>query len=576
MRQPSKSRPKRPPEPLDWKELASGPALRGLTDVLATTPEVARDRAARRMALEDVGNRAVETPTVVEATAMTEVATSAPGPATEAADVGVTPTVEQTTTVPEVAGTSGAGPAPLTIGETPTVADTTAVSETSHTPDTLIGSPTAVETPTVPVSLASYRVSTTNQGSVPLAHIPPTVGDTPRSAGLAPSTATEPLTPTVGVMPTVQTAEVTTSATAAKLTASSSDNAHSGESTTVGVSPVIIRVPFGSALWVDAAGIYYEQKRVQRVHIAQHSMTLGEERFYQAVWHAKETDGVYRDGVRAKRFSMGYDRLARLVRLDEKSVRQLIPKLIQKKILELLAAEDSASRQGRTYRIFSYEEILERQRSADLQYVVKRGRAVEFVTMAYSPTVGVSPTHTITPTVPVSTPHGNPPSVGSPPTLSVGLQPAESVGVTPTPLVRVSDIFLSQASSSVAEALRQYAAPDDDAIRAIISRCVQVAHDATVAEIVHFIHEKGRAVRGGRITNPLAYLIIYVPKCFQGESFRQHRQHQQSAKEREARAVERAEAELAEMRAQWQAWLDDPTASEEDREWARQMLANQG
>lgn len=120
-------------------------------------------------------------------------------------------------------------------------------------------------------------------------------------------------------------------------------------------------------------------------------MALGEERVYQALWHARESDGVLWEKKKTRIFSLGYDRIARLARLNEKSVRALLRKLIAKKILEVVAAENSAARTGRTYRIFSQDEILERQRAANLLYVVKNGRAVEFVYPAgVTPTVGVS------------------------------------------------------------------------------------------------------------------------------------------------------------------------------------------
>jgi hypothetical protein len=108
-------------------------------------------------------------------------------------------------------------------------------------------------------------------------------------------------------------------------------------------------------------------------------MSLGEERVYQTLWHGRESDGIFIETKKSKTFSLGYDRMARLVRLNEKSVRVLLPKLINKKILEVVAAENSASRLGRTYRIFNCEEILERQRAVNLTNVVKNGRAVEFV-----------------------------------------------------------------------------------------------------------------------------------------------------------------------------------------------------
>jgi hypothetical protein len=133
-------------------------------------------------------------------------------------------------------------------------------------------------------------------------------------------------------------------------------------------------------------------------------MGLGEERVYRTLWNAQESDGVYPEGKRSKMFSLGYDRLAHLVRLNEKSVRMLLPKLIAKKVLEVVAAENSAARAGRTYRIFSEGEILERQRAANLLYIVKNGRAVEFVTPSAggTTTVGERPTEGESPSRPVT------------------------------------------------------------------------------------------------------------------------------------------------------------------------------
>ena len=275
----SKRRPraKRAPEPLDWRALASGPALRGLTEVLATPADVSRDRAARRLALE----AAIELPTSL--------------PFSEASERP-------------------------TVGDSPTVGLL----------DNRLPDPPSPQTPTVGVSIPPTNSPVIER---------PTVGESP----------------TVGETPTV----------------GKSNKGKKTGTPTVGLSeedadPVLI------SRWIDAAGILHDARRIQRVYIAQHSMTLGEERFYQAVWHAREADGVTKEGPSSKIFSMGYDRLARLVRLDEKSVRLLIPKLVHKQIMEVLAGEVSATRLGRTYRIFSYEEILDRQKAANLRYVVKK------------------------------------------------------------------------------------------------------------------------------------------------------------------------------------------------------------
>ncbi|MBL8240377.1 MAG: hypothetical protein JNM66_23350 [Bryobacterales bacterium] len=312
--------------------------------------------------------------------------------------------------------------------------------------------------------------------------------------------------------------------------------------------------------WFDKDGGPHEASRVQRVNIAQQSMTLGEERFYQALWHAKESDGVVRESPHTKIFSMGYDRLSRLVRLDEKSIRQLIPRLITKKILELLAGENSSTRMGKTYRIFSYEEILERQRADSMFYVAKRGRAVEFVW-------NQNPKTSQTPTV------GESPTVGISPTDTVGVTPTGTVGVTPTPLDTLLVTSSSQTSSSVFAALSEYGAADDDAVRSIIANCRRAAADATFDEIVHFIHEKGKVVRSGKIANPLAFLIVYVPKCFQPEMLRMHRERARAELAQRQAAERRAEAEMARLREEWRSWLSDPAVSEEDKAWAAKMLA---
>jgi hypothetical protein len=202
--------------------------------------------------------------------------------------------------------------------------------------------------------------------------------------------------------------------------------------------------------------------RARRVEAAEDSMTLGEERFYRCVWGAPADSGVIDEGGQSRVLSLGYDRLARLVRLDEKSVRALIPKLAGKRILEVVAAEDSPTRTGRTYRIFSPARVLERQRAAGQEYVVKRGRAVEFVRS----TVGVS---------------------------------------TPDPL---------SPAEAVLAALREHAPATPSDAAAILEAVRAVAPSATTAQVVRAIHQRSRAGRAAGLANPMAYLLAYVPRCF--------------------------------------------------------------
>lgn len=186
----------------------------------------------------------------------------------------------------------------------------------------------------------------------------PTVGDTQESRG-------RHLLPTVGVPPTVS--EAATQKRVAVLP-------------TVGGSPTV------GETWVDRHGHSYDATRIKRAASPDDGMTLGEERLYAVMRRAGQPSG----SGDAVEIVLGYDRLAHLTRLNEKSVRLAMRGLIAKKIVEIAAAEDSASRRGRRYRVFGEAAILERQRAAGLEYIARNGRGVEFV--ALSPTVGVPPT----------------------------------------------------------------------------------------------------------------------------------------------------------------------------------------
>lgn len=574
---PSKQRRKKLPEALDWRELARGPALRGLAEVLATPPAIAKERAEQRAAADQGSERPYDTPTV-----------------------GLTPLDQHKFADPKADTTSLPPNAVKTaLGcDTPTVGLRPAV----------VLSPSEVETPTDRQN-QSLNTSERPERSTGLQHIwniladllpegpypnyPATQADIAIAEGDTPSVVLErsevvPPTvvitsesgrsqqqggiPTVGATPSIRSlpSYAPSLPPPAQSEPQQRNSPPASIQPTVGVTPPVY---LSGTRWVDSDGTQYEAHRVQRIAIAQQSMALGEERVYQALWHAKESDGVFFQDRRTKIFSLGYDRLARLVRLNEKSVRMLLPKLISKKILEVVASENSATRTGRKYRVFSYEEILDRQRAANLLHIVKNGRAVEFVQAQsaddHPPAVQPSP-EVVRPSVGVAPTD----AVGGTPPETVGEPSGKTVGVTTTPLDRflVKEESHIPSSSSIHHALTEYGSPDDDAVRYLIGQCRRNAPDADASEIVHFIHDKGQVIRKGKIFNPIAFLLVYVPKCFLGEGLQEFRQQRCKALEAEqARQRELDEWHKDEMQKQ-QAILDDPKSSEEDKRWARQFL----
>jgi hypothetical protein len=400
--------------------------------------------------------------------------------------------------------------------------------------------------------LVSFLEIRPNQGQPVAPPIPRPIEVSPELAEPSREDATVGETTTVVETPTEGEAVSVLEEGVSQGSSDRSDVLTEGLSPTVGETPTV-----SSATWSAVnGGRAYEAKRVQRVAVAQQSMSLGEERVYQAIWHARPLDGIIQINRRVKAFALGYDKLARLTRLNEKSIRDIIPKLIEKKILEIVRKEDSWSRTGRTYHIYSYEEILERQRAADLIYVVKNGSAVEFVrtTVGETPTVGQSTT------VPVT------------PTETVGHTGGGTVGHTTTPLVNRRQTT-SQTSSLIREALSHYTQVDDAAIRRIVNACRTHAPDCTEDEIAHFVHEKSVLVtmRGSTIKNPMGHFIATVPACFEGETYRLFRGSQTALSAASVEAVD-DEARAREWGREHESDLSDPNVPEEIKQVIRKAL----
>jgi hypothetical protein len=134
--------------------------------------------------------------------------------------------------------------------------------------------------------------------------------------------------------------------------------------------------------WVSlTTGVSYDATRVARVDIAQQAMSLGEERFYETIWRCPNSPRfqVLRESKTLRRFRAGTLVLSKIARLNQATVKDLLPKLMEKRILTEVEPGDTRTNTGKTYEIYSYQEILVRQRDAGLLFVVKNGRAVEFV-----------------------------------------------------------------------------------------------------------------------------------------------------------------------------------------------------
>jgi hypothetical protein len=262
--------------------------------------------------------------------------------------------------------------------------------------------------------------------------------------------------------------------------------------------------------------------------------------------------------------SMGWKAMSKLARLTPRNTKRNCHSLIAKLALEQLSDENSRESIGRTYRLFSYKAILERRRAAGLEWVM-RSRGVVFV--------GAPP----------------PPASEPPVRIVAGLtaqrrfetvpaakaEPAAPV-VERDPGVERDTGVKSTIPPTVVAALREYLpGVDDESVLALVSACREKAADATDDEIGYFVRLKADLMyRMGTIKSPMGFLKTAVPRCFEGESFRQFREAE--SRRRHSASIEQfaREQEMRRFREEQRAILENPASSEEDRKFARQFLDN--
>jgi hypothetical protein len=288
---------------------------------------------------------------------------------------------------------------------------------------------------------------------------------------------------------------------------------------------------------------------VRRAVLAQDGHSSGEEMLYQALWNSKYTRQETRE---TKLVTIGWKAMSKMARMTPRNTKRNCQSLIDKLALEQLSDENSRESIGRTYRVFSYKSILERRRAAGMEWIT-RTRGVEFV----SPPADL-------PMEPVWT-------------LRKAAEAEKRAALTERApgIERDTGPERDTGMTAVVRALREYLPGVDDASAAdLVDVCRQKAADATADELAYFVRLKADLMfRMGTVKSPMGFLKTAVPRCFEGESFRQYRETE--ARRREATEREQAAREEDErrFREEQQAILEDPKASEEERRIAREYLS---
>ena len=358
-----------------------------------------------------------------------------------------------------------------------------------------------------------------------------------------------------------------------------------------------------------------EQSRVRRIHQAQDALSLVEEKVYDLLWGTRNQK---RDEFRLVHYSL--QRISSEARINIKTVRELIPRLIEKGFIQIEHEADARRNIPTLYRVYGYSAILADQKRRNRQYVAKTGKGVVYVhplsgTMEPSdpgsepmgldlqPT-GVTPTgDTFGPTgaAPMG-PLGRevPKPMGPGGTVSLGsLKDSKNRQTTTLPAT------LSALIKTVQDILG--VEPDNALLTGIVDACHQnsiqtTGEQATDEELLYFTGSKARVIlRSPNIRNHLAVLRKAVPECFLGESFQAYRaaaafrkqksgdDDQRNEAERVQRAREAAEAEARyavwgriseqhrdERGYDMQAIAEDPNLDDLGKQQARRLLERLG
>ncbi|MBV8830786.1 MAG: hypothetical protein JO108_16305, partial [Acidobacteriaceae bacterium] len=309
--------------------------------------------------------------------------------------------------------------------------------------------------------------------------------------------------------------------------------------------------PRFATTWITEGGELVSQGRVKRISLAQDVINSTEEAVYDTLWSAK----LVSDNGSSRVVQAGYDYLSKRTRLAKKTIQRIVAKLIEKDFIAIDRPADIYERTSTVYRVFSYKVVLEQHMKKGRHHVAKIGPGFVYVRQLHLSTVDTAHMSTVdSPAVY---------TVDSPTTATVDNENLSTVDRKSTNL---GSNNLEHSSTALYGALKHYGVVDDEMIRRLIIECRSRAPDCTEDEIIHFVHEKGSLTRSkqSRIVNPIGFLLKTVPKCFEGESFRQFRQQQ-------GREVSDQDHEqyLADLRAK----LDDPAIPADEKELIRQILA---
>jgi hypothetical protein len=289
--------------------------------------------------------------------------------------------------------------------------------------------------------------------------------------------------------------------------------------------------------------------------LAQDGHSRTEEALYQILWrNGKKVspDDAYRIT------QIPQSALAQAMQnMTTKNLRIALDRLVEKLSIGEEASFVRGNRTSRTWRVYSYASILRRREAAGLTHVVK-DKGVRFVDISTTP---IKTTRVLLISDSEATP----------------VAPTVATPVVPTPRSLLGELSFQEnktttngAVPQLAKLLNAWITFDDQAVEMLWQACARGTPDCTPEEIDEFARTKLLLIQSGKIDNPTGLLICQVPKFFENGGSLALKQRREAVRRRR----EEEERRQKELREQQQQILNDPNATEEDKQWARLMLSD--
>jgi predicted transcriptional regulator len=305
-------------------------------------------------------------------------------------------------------------------------------------------------------------------------------------------------------------------------------------------------------LWVTEDGDLVPQSRVRRIRIAQDVVNSAEEAVYDTLWNTKTTHSATEPGDSARVVQAGYDYLGKRTRLSKKTIQRVIDRLIHKDFIAIEKPADIYRRIPTVYRVFDYRTILAHHLRRGRTHVAKIGPGftyahpiddprlvsidvMKLTTVATIDRTTVDPDHLSTeaPTIPVTRDKENKTTVVQETTRSIDknlLDKTSSASRASTSSETTTTTAPAELISGLQE-LVQFL--DTEAATLLWNECRLRVPDCRTEEVLYFAQGKASVCVGGRIKNPVGFLLATVPKCFEGPAFVNFRREEQRKAEEE-------------------------------------------